>query len=62
MDTFIRKRGRVMRTFSEVEFTEYDQYLFGQGTHYAVHRKLGAHPAEKGDSVFTPMSTSPRDS
>ena len=47
MDTFIRKRGRVMRTFSEVEFTEYDQYLFGQGTHYAVHRKLGAHPAEK---------------
>ena len=24
--------------------TELDQYLFGQGTHYDIFRKLGAHP------------------
>ena len=24
--------------------TEFDQYLFGQGTHYALYNKLGAHP------------------
>ncbi|MDO5147241.1 MAG: 1,4-alpha-glucan branching protein GlgB [Eubacteriales bacterium] len=32
--------------------TEFDQYLFGKGTHYDMYRKLGAHPAafegEKG--------------
>lgn len=26
-------------------FTELDAYLFGQGTHYEIYRKLGAHPA-----------------
>lgn len=26
--------------------TEYDRYLFGQGTHYEIYKKLGAHPAE----------------
>ncbi|MCI6859135.1 MAG: hypothetical protein MR867_07570, partial [Eubacterium sp.] len=26
--------------------TEFDQYLFGQGTHYNLYDKLGAHPAE----------------
>ena len=24
--------------------SELDQYLFGQGTHYDIFRKLGAHP------------------
>ena len=24
-------------------FTEMDSYLFGQGTHYEIYRKLGAH-------------------
>ena len=24
--------------------TEFDQYLFGQGTHYDLYNKLGAHP------------------
>ena len=24
--------------------TEMDQYLFGQGTHYEIYKKLGAHP------------------
>ncbi len=27
--------------------TEYDQYLFGQGVHYQIYNKMGAHPAEK---------------
>ena len=25
--------------------TELDRYLFGQGTHYEIYEKLGAHPA-----------------
>ncbi len=28
--------------------TEYDQYLFGTGTHYEIYKKLGAHLAKKG--------------
>jgi len=28
----------------KLQFTELDQYLFGQGTHYDIYRKLGAHP------------------
>ena len=27
-----------------MKFTELDQYLFGQGTHYEIYKKLGAHP------------------
>lgn len=27
--------------------TEMDQYLFGQGTHYEIYNKLGAHPEKK---------------
>lgn len=27
-------------------FTELDMYLFGQGTHYDIYKKFGAHPAE----------------
>ncbi|MCI1723663.1 MAG: 1,4-alpha-glucan branching protein GlgB [Lachnospiraceae bacterium] len=30
-----------------LEFTKYDQYLFGHATHYDLYRKLGAHPAER---------------
>ena len=26
--------------------TEMDQYLFGQGSHYDIFRKLGAHPTK----------------
>ena len=28
----------------EMEFTQLDQYLFGQGKHYEIYKKLGAHP------------------
>lgn len=27
-------------------FTELDAYLFGQGTHYDIYKKLGAHPSK----------------
>ena len=29
-------------------FTELDRYLFGQGTHYDIYKKLGAHPIAEG--------------
>ena len=28
----------------KMHFSELDQYLFGQGTHYDIYKKLGAHP------------------
>jgi 1,4-alpha-glucan branching enzyme len=28
-------------------FSELDRYLFGQGTHYEIYRKLGAHPTDE---------------
>lgn len=28
-------------------FTDYDMYLFGQGTHYDIYKKLGVHSAKK---------------
>lgn len=34
-------------TKDKVFITEADRYLFGQGTHYEIYDKLGAHPAEK---------------
>ncbi|MBQ1491252.1 MAG: 1,4-alpha-glucan branching enzyme, partial [Blautia sp.] len=29
---------------AKMQFTEYDQYLFGQGTHYDIYHKMGSHP------------------
>jgi len=37
--------GECMPDFREI--TEYDQYLFGQGEHYEMYEKLGAHVTEK---------------
>lgn len=31
----------------DFEIAELDQYLFGQGTHYEIYKKLGAHSVEK---------------
>lgn len=30
---------------NEVFISEADQYLFAQGTHYDIYKKLGAHPS-----------------
>ena len=27
-----------------IAITETDRYLFGEGTHYEIYKKLGAHP------------------
>ena len=32
----------------KVFISEADEYLFGQGTHYEIYEKLGAHPSEEG--------------
>lgn len=36
------------------EIGELDQYLFGQGTHYEIFRKMGAHKAvqKKQEGVY----------
>ena len=31
----------------KMHFSEYDQYLFGKGTHYEIYEKLGAHPTRQ---------------
>lgn len=36
-----------MNKNSSVFMTEVDTYLFGQGTHYEIYNKMGAHPARK---------------
>ena len=41
--TIAPKTGRLEQT----TVTELDQYLFGQGTHYEIYNKLGAHFSEK---------------
>ncbi len=42
-DTPSLKKGAAMSYSSEFRFTEYDYYLFGEGTNYDVYKKLGAH-------------------
>ena len=38
---------------SNIFISEDDAYLFGEGTHYAIYKKLGAHPSEeKGEKGF----------
>ena len=37
-------KGRYLKMGKKLQFTELDQYLFGQGTNYDIYRKLGAHP------------------
>ena len=32
---------------AEVFISKDDMYLFGQGTHYDIYKKLGAHPSVK---------------
>ena len=36
----------------KLQFTELDQYLFGQGTHYDVYRKLGVHSRQAIIDLF----------
>lgn len=36
------------RNYLKEGITELDRYLFGEGTHYEIYKKLGAHPMKKG--------------
>ena len=38
------EKGEKTMELKEVRIGELDQYLFGQGTHYDIYKKLGAHP------------------
>lgn len=33
--------------YEQIRITELDSYLFGQGTHYEIYNKMGAHIAKK---------------
>lgn len=35
--------GESSKNNSDIRISEYDQYLFGEGTHYEIFNKLGAH-------------------
>ena len=37
------------RSLQNVEIQEFDCYLWGNGTHYEIYKKLGAHPAHHGE-------------
>ena len=34
------------------EVGDLDHYLFGQGTHYEIFKKLGAHPVKDGRKIL----------
>ncbi|MBR6271868.1 MAG: 1,4-alpha-glucan branching protein GlgB [Lachnospiraceae bacterium] len=38
---------------ADYRFTEFDNYLFHQGTNYEAYKKLGAHPCEVGGAFGT---------
>ena len=40
-----------VRPLQEVEIQEFDCYLFGNGTHYEIYKKMGAHLARDGEKV-----------
>ena len=51
------------KSLEKVFISEADQYLFAQGTHYDIYKKLGAHPSEEGGvsgtyfAVWAPNAT-----
>ncbi|MCM1386648.1 MAG: 1,4-alpha-glucan branching protein GlgB [Bacillus sp. (in: Bacteria)] len=58
------KKGKQKEAENTVFISEADQYLFAQGTHYDIYKKLGAHPSvengEKGMyfAVWAPNAAS----
>lgn len=38
---------KTIKKAEEVFISEADQYLFAQGTHYDIYKKLGAHVSEE---------------
>ena len=48
------RQKTVQKKLQPYEIGELDQYLFGQGTHYEIFRKMGAHKAvqKKQEGVY----------
>lgn len=47
------RQKTVQKKLQPYEIGELDQYLFGQGTHYEIFHKMGAHKAvQKSRKVF----------
>ena len=44
---------------AKVFISKTDQYLFGQGTHYEIYTKLGAHLSEENGVKGPPAATKP---
>ncbi len=42
-----KKQGKAADVSKKVVITKDDQYLFGNGTHYDIYKKLGAHVSEE---------------
>jgi 1,4-alpha-glucan branching enzyme len=39
-------------------FSEFDVYLFKEGTHYALYEKMGAHPLSvEGRNIFCSLGS-----
>ena len=45
------RQKTVQKKLQPYEIGELDQYLFGQGTHYEIFRKMGAHKAVQKKQV-----------
>ena len=43
----MKKNNNVKKELQPYEIGELDQYLFGQGTHYEIYKKMGAHEVTK---------------
>ena len=48
------RQKTVQKKLQPYKIGELDQYLFGQGTHYEIFRKMGAHKAvqKKQEGVY----------
>ena len=46
-----KKQEKIPKTLQEetIFISDADQYVFGQGTHYEIYKKLGAHPCIKNE-------------
>ncbi len=47
-NTFRKVSNMATKKYKPYEVGELDQYLFGQGNHYEIYKKLGAHKAKQG--------------
>ena len=45
-----------MQKYEQLAITEVDAYLFGQGTHYEIYNKMGAHVGVKDGKSMLQVS------